>query len=175
MAIPPLVTGLSRLQLICCQMTTYGSCTPAFNPAIPVTSQPSVSSIQSPSFPTDSTPSSYLVAFRADLDTLEGIELYETRIYQPDLTPGEIRQKLKLALRTVSPFQPMPNFQPKDIPPCNLAPRTHSVLHALFADRDRPNRDTADRNVTNRAMFHVYSESPFLIHKTIFSHVSEGS
>ncbi len=55
--------------------------TAAFNPSVPMTSQPAVFSIQSPSFPTNSTPLSYLVAFRADLATLKGIELHETRIY----------------------------------------------------------------------------------------------
>jgi hypothetical protein len=142
--------------------------TAAFNTSVPITSPPAVPSIHSTSFPTDSTPLSYLVAFRADLATLEGIELHETRIYQPGLTPGEIRQKLNLALRTVPPYQPMPNFQPKDIPPSNLDPQTHSVLHALLANRDRPHRDTAARNVSNRAMFQVYSESPFLIHANNF-------
>ena len=142
--------------------------TAAFNTSVPTTAPPAVPSSHLPSFPTDSTPLSYLVAFRADLATLEGIELHETRIYQPGLTPGEIRQKVQLALHTLPPYQPMPNFQTKDIPPSNLDPRTHSVLHALLADRDRPHRETAARNVSNRAMFQVYSESPFLIHANNF-------
>jgi hypothetical protein len=99
---------------------------------------------------------------------LEGIELHETRIYQPGLIPGEIRRSVHLALQTASPAQHMTNFQPNDIPPSNLHPQTHTVLHALLADRDRPNQITAARNATNRAMFQVYSDSPYLIHANNF-------
>jgi hypothetical protein len=138
------------------------------DPRPAVALNPAESHATPPSFPIDSTPLSYLVAFRADLNTLEGIELHETRIYQPGLTPDEIRQNVRLALQTASPAQYMTNFQPKDIPPSNLDPQTHTVLHALLADRDRPNQNTAARNATNRAMFQVYSDSPYLIHANNF-------
>ena len=59
----------------------------ASTPAVPVELQPKLPSANLPSIPVDSTPLSYLLAFRADLTTIEGIDLHENRIYQPGLTP----------------------------------------------------------------------------------------
>jgi hypothetical protein len=56
-------------------------------PAVPIELQPTLPSATLPGIPVDSTPLSYLLAFRADLTTLEGINLHENRIYQPGLTP----------------------------------------------------------------------------------------
>ncbi len=85
-------------------------------PAVPIELQPTLPSATLPGIPVDSTPLSYLLAFRADLTTLEGIDLHENRIYQPGLTPSEIRRKVKLALRTESPYPHLVNFLARDIP-----------------------------------------------------------
>jgi hypothetical protein len=42
-------------------------------------------------------PLSYANAFQADLTTIEGINMHETRIYQPGLIPSEIRHSIKLS------------------------------------------------------------------------------
>ena len=140
----------------------------ASTPAVPVELQPKLPSANLPSIPVDSTPLSYLLAFRADLTTIEGIDLHENRIFQPGLTPSEIRRKVKLALHTDSPYPHLVNFLARDIPPSILDPHTNLVLHALLAQRDAPNLDTASRNETNRTMFQVYSDSEFLIHGNNF-------
>ena len=113
-------------------------------------------------------PLSYANAFHADLTTIEGINMHESRIYQHGLTPSEIRHNIKLALRSSLPHQPMVAFQAKDIPPAELDPRTNMVLHALLAERGRAGQDPKAQNETNRTMFQVYSDSQFIIHDNNF-------
>jgi hypothetical protein len=135
---------------------------------VPIELQPTLSSATLPGIPVDSNPLSDLLAFRADLTTLEGIDLHENRIYQPGWTPREIRRKVKLALSTDSPYPHLVNLLARDIPPSILDHHTNMVLHALLAQRDAPNLDTASRNEINRTMFQVYSDSEFLIHGNNF-------
>ena len=141
-------------------------------------------------------PLTYLEAFGAEITTATSAQQHETRIYQPGYTPGEIRSNIKLILRTISPQQHMLDFPSRDIPPKHMDPRTHMVLHALHAERERlasamtaciqgiadseapayPSRDMETEysqldkahNDANRSMYQVYSDGPFIIHDNNF-------
>jgi hypothetical protein len=134
------------------------STTAAFNAPVPVTSQPSLP-----------IPRHCLTWWHFVLTSSHWRALIYTRreSISQDLPWGNpAKIKSSIACRITIPAYAQLSAQ--GYSPSNLDPRTHSVLHALLADRDKPNRDTAARNVTNRAMFQVYSESPFLIHANNF-------
>ncbi len=89
-------------------------------------------------------PLSYAHIFAADLVTVADVDQHEARIYQPGFTPDELRDSIRLMLRTTNEDEEVVAFQPQNIPPEHLDPHTHMVLHALLESRDR------DKTATSR-------------------------
>jgi hypothetical protein len=55
-------------------------------------------------------------------------------------------------------------------PPPNRDSQTHMVLQALLSERNKcPTRDPPSHNETNRVMYQIFSDSPFLIHDNNFA------
>ncbi len=82
-------------------------------------------------------PLSYAHVFEADLVTAADINQHEARIYRPGFTPDELRDSIRLMLRTTKRYEEMVAFQAQNISPEHLDPHTHMVLHALLESRDR--------------------------------------
>ena len=85
----------------------------------------------------DEVPLSYAEVFQAELISATDINRHEALIYQPGFSPDELRSSVKLMLRSTNQSDEMEDFDPRNIPPEDVDPQTHLVLHSLLDERNK--------------------------------------